>query len=53
MKEPIDYIMEAELLAQQYPTNGLAIAFLKTLNDEGMQSENTLSAAKALIELKR
>ncbi|MCL9805827.1 hypothetical protein NAT51_12830 [Flavobacterium amniphilum] len=53
MKESIDYIRKAELLAKQYPTNGFAKAFLRTLEEEGSESENTLSDAKALIQLKR
>lgn len=32
--DAIDYIMTAELLAQQYPTFGLSIAFNKTLEVE-------------------
>lgn len=52
MKEPIYYIKKAESIAKQYPTNGSVIAYLRVLDEEGEESEETLEAAKGLVELK-
>jgi hypothetical protein len=47
--DAVEYIIEAELLAQLHPNDALSIKFIETYAAEGLQSENTLKAAKALI----
>ena len=45
-------ILKAEQLANEYPNDGITKLFLRTLQEEGRNSEETLSAANALIESK-